>query len=77
MARPSENLSHRTSHSAAKDHGRKKVNGLLSAMILYGQDFGRRVQGMTEGDFAYLREHVDQQLLEQFSYHLPKEVLEV
>jgi hypothetical protein len=44
---------------------------MISAMIRYGQDHGRRMHQMSPADLKYAREHIDEEMMHLFHYTFP------
>ena len=49
----------------------KTQSGMVSAMIRYGQDKGRRIRKMTLADLEYAQQYLDSELMEIFHYKHP------
>jgi hypothetical protein len=45
---------------------------MLSAVIKYGQDNGRRTRNMTQADLDYARKNIDPVLMQAFHYQYPE-----
>ncbi|KAL7565086.1 hypothetical protein ACA910_005094 [Epithemia clementina (nom. ined.)] len=52
----------------------KPQTSMLSAIIKYGQDNGRRTRNMTKYDLIFARKHLDQRLMDAFHYIHPDEM---
>jgi hypothetical protein len=46
---------------------------MISAMIRYGSDNGRRIRNMTGVDVQYAKTYFDSVLMETFQYHWPSD----